>query len=94
MRVRWSPEARRDAVRLSAFLRKRHPPAVHQFWTRIVSVADALSANPRIGRAADDDEAERQIVVRFGGAGYVIRYRVDEDDVVIARVWHAREHRE
>ena len=28
------------------------------------------------------------------GGAYVLRYRIDEDAVVVARVWHSREARE
>jgi plasmid stabilization system protein ParE len=34
-----------------------------------------------------------EMIVRFGRAGYVIRYRVRDDEVVITRIFHGREQR-
>ena len=35
----------------------------------------------------------RELSVRFGARGYVIRYRYVDDVVVIVRAWHALEDR-
>ena len=37
----------------------------------------------------------RQIVVRFGSSGYIVRYAVlpGEDTILITRIWHGREAR-
>jgi len=50
-----------------------------------------VSEHPRIGRHVGG--AIRQIFVRFGRGGYVIRYRVRKNDIVITRMWHSRENR-
>jgi toxin ParE1/3/4 len=38
----------------------------------------------------------RQIVVRFGRRGYIVRYRVlpPDDAIFVTRIWHGREARE
>jgi plasmid stabilization system protein ParE len=38
----------------------------------------------------------RQIVVRFGAHGYIVRYVASAatDDVLVSRIWHGREARE
>jgi plasmid stabilization system protein ParE len=33
------------------------------------------------------------LVVPFGSGAYIVRYRVDRDKVVIARIFHGREDR-
>jgi plasmid stabilization system protein ParE len=37
----------------------------------------------------------RQIVIRFGASGYIIRYTIlhETADVLITRIWHGREVR-
>lgn len=35
----------------------------------------------------------RELIVRFGGANYVIRYDVGPEGVAIARIWHGLENR-
>jgi toxin ParE1/3/4 len=41
------------------------------------------------------DARIRQIVVRFGASGYIVRYnvRVESKDILIMRIWHGREAR-
>ena len=38
-------------------------------------------------------EDHRELMVPFSSSGYVVRYRVDPDAVVIARIFHMREDR-
>jgi len=35
----------------------------------------------------------RHLYIPFGASGYVVQYRVGEDAVVVARIFHAREDR-
>jgi toxin ParE1/3/4 len=39
------------------------------------------------------DATVRQIVIRFGTSGYIVRYVAEADDIVITRIWHGREAR-
>ena len=40
--------------------------------------------------------ATRELIVRFGVSGYIVRYAYDasHEEIVILRVWHSRESRE
>ena len=42
-----------------------------------------------------EDADIRQIVVRFGTSGYIVRYAALRDDgnILITRIWHGREAR-
>jgi len=44
---------------------------------------------PHIGRPTTDARI-RQIVVRFGRRGYIVRYRIlpPDDAILVTRVWH------
>ncbi len=51
-----------------------------------------LAQQPGIGRPIEDMPDEfREWVIDFGDSGYVARYRLDADDVVILAVRHQRE---
>lgn len=35
----------------------------------------------------------RELVVPYGARGYIVRYQVRENAILIVRVWHGREDR-
>jgi len=93
MRLRWTEEALKDLGRLRFFLRKRNPDAAARAGAKIRAAVRALMRTPELGRVGEDDDL-RRLVVPFGSSGYVILYRLSEEEVVIARLWHGREERE
>ena len=50
-----------------------------------------IAAFPRIGRPGPHNYY--RLVVRFGQAGYEIRYRLYPDRILITRIFHTREDR-
>ncbi len=50
---------------------------------------------PYIGKPTTDGHI-RQIIVRFGRRGYIVRYRVlpPDDAILVTRIWHGREARD
>ncbi len=54
--------------------------------------AATLREQPELGHVVEDEDW-RELLVPAGRTAYVLRYRIDEDAVVIARVWHSREDR-
>ena len=51
-----------------------------------------LAQQPNLGRPVQDmDDAFRDWVIDFGDGGYVARYRVDRQSVIILAVWHQKE---
>ena len=91
--VRWLPDALDDLKRLHAFIEPHSPQAAAWAVDRLVEAVESLAAFPEKGRPWDTDLAFRELSVRFGARGYAIRYRSFEDQVIIARVWHALEDR-
>ncbi len=91
--VRWLPEARDDLERLHAFIEPHSPQAAVRAIRALIAAAEALAAFPEQGRPWNLDAEFRELPVRFGARGYVIRYRFFEGQVVIVRVWHALEER-
>lgn len=59
-------------------------------WTALGRVEVA----PHIGQVTKDRDI-RQVIVRFGRRGYIVRYRIlpPDDAIFITRIWHGREAR-
>jgi plasmid stabilization system protein ParE len=59
-------------------------------WTAI----DRLQEFPDLGMRTEDANI-RQIVVRFGTSGYIVRYAAlpEDENILITRIWHGREAR-
>jgi plasmid stabilization system protein ParE len=90
--LRWAPDAVRDLARLRRFLGDKSPSAAERAALRIREAAGALREQPELGRIVENEEF-RDLVTPFGGGAYVLRYRIDEDAVIVVRVWHTREER-
>ena len=61
----------------------------------IWAVLGRVETMPHIGKPTKDRNI-RQIVVRFGRRGYIVRYRVlpPDDAIFVTRIWHGREARD
>ena len=95
MRIVWAKETQDDFRRFDEFLTPLNVSAARRAVRAIREPAQLLVRNPEVGRLMDDDTGRRELVVRFGKRGYVIRYLPDHDAglIRILRVWHAREDR-
>ncbi|MBY5986177.1 type II toxin-antitoxin system RelE/ParE family toxin [Halomonas sp. DP5Y7-2] len=90
--VKFAPAAIRDLQRLREFLRARNPDAARRAGEAIRQGVQVLGAHARLGRLVDDlPEVFREWPIDFGDSGYVVRYRIDEDAVIILAVRHQRE---
>ncbi|HWV54590.1 type II toxin-antitoxin system RelE/ParE family toxin [Pseudorhodoplanes sp.] len=89
-----SPHAARDIERLREFIEVKDKSAAKRALLAIWNALERLEEFPDLGRPTEDDRI-RQIVIRFGNAGYVCRYVVmpDTADIFILRIWHGREAR-
>ena len=93
--VTWLPEALADIERLLGFLQTKSPEAAAKAAAIILEGAIQLRTLPRIGRPMLDETGRRELFMAFAAGAYVIRYlQLDEDIVLIIRVWHSREARD
>jgi plasmid stabilization system protein ParE len=90
---RWSEDALADLDRFAAFLLARSPELAASVADAIITRTQVLSRHPRLGRPLAGREEYRQLILRVLGADYVFQYRYDGDQLVILRVFHAREVR-
>ena len=92
--VKWRPRAVSDIERLHAFLYEKDKAAANKVAYVISQGAVLLETSPRIGRPMSDRTARRELFLAFGAGAYVLRYvLVDDNTVVIIRVWHSKETR-
>ncbi|HED35839.1 MAG TPA: type II toxin-antitoxin system RelE/ParE family toxin [Gammaproteobacteria bacterium] len=91
--MNWLPDATRDVERLRVFIQKNNPEAARKASRRILNAVAILSKNPESGMPCPDENCAlfRDLYVPFGQGGYTIRYRIQQETVVIVRVWHSRE---
>jgi plasmid stabilization system protein ParE len=88
-----SPDAVADVERVRSFLHRRNPDAAKRALAAIWRALDQVMVFPKLGVATADADI-RQIVVRFGSSGYIVRYTVLSDgDILVTRIWHGREAR-
>lgn len=87
-----SPDAVEDVERLRSFLDQNNPGAARRALASIWTVVDRLQEFPDLGTQTTDADI-RQLVVRFGASGYIVRYAVLPPDILITRIWHGREAR-
>jgi plasmid stabilization system protein ParE len=89
-----SPDAVIDIERLRTFLDRDSPDAARRALTSIWTAIDRLQEFPGLGMPTEDTDI-RQIVIRFGASGYIVRYAIltQTPDILITRIWHGRESR-
>lgn len=88
----WTAAARADLIRLRRFIDPHNPEAARRAAQAIRDGAKLLAAYPAAGKRLEE-RPDRELVIPFGQRGYVLRYQVDGQTVVILRVWHSLEDR-
>jgi len=91
--VRWLPDALDDLKRLHAFIEQHSPIAASRAVDTLIDSAQSLTDFPEKGRPWELEMGFRELSVKYGARGYVIRYRLVDEVVFIVRVWHALEDR-
>lgn len=88
----WSPQALLDVQRLYRFLTPTNQNAAKRAVTAIRQGVKVLSLQPDMGRPVEDmDDEFRDWIIDFGDSGYMARYRLDAERVIILAVRHQKE---
>ena len=88
----WSPQALRDVQRLYRFLASKNLESAKRAVTAIRQGVNVLSLQPGMGRPVEDMENEfRDWIIDFGDGGYVARYRIDGQQLIILAVRYQKE---
>lgn len=89
----WEPGAIDDLIRLREFLRPKSPKAAANAARRILDAANLLLEQPYLGHPIDEMPEFHKLFIPFGKNGYDLKYRLDNNKIVILRIWHSREDR-
>ena len=76
-----------DLEECREFLKSKNPKAAKNATKRIIEVTKLLLEQPYLGHPIDDMPEFQKISIPFGKYGYVIKYRIDGQKIVILRVW-------
>ena len=88
----WSPQALLDVQRLYRFLAPKSQDAAKRAVTAIRQGVKVLSLQPGMGRPVEEmDDEFRDWIIDFADSGYVARYRLDAENVIILAVGHQKE---
>ena len=91
-RVRFTPDAEDDLLRLFDFLLEKDLDAASRARNAIEAAIELLSFSPFSCRKAADNPLLRELVIPFGSAGYVALFEIDGPaTVTILAVRHQRE---
>ncbi len=87
----WLDSAVDDIVRLREFIAAHNSKAAKKAAQTIKQAVNKLAELPNIGKPAEDLPDYRDLYIRFGAAGYVLRYRTYQDNIYIVHIRHYRE---
>ena len=85
--LEWVKEAISDLQECKEFLKSKNPKAAINATKRIIDVTNLLLEQPYLGHPIDDMPEFHKISIPFGKYGYVIKYRIEGNKIVILRVW-------
>jgi addiction module RelE/StbE family toxin len=89
MKLRYTRRSINDLSRLRQFIAQHNPAAAKRIADQIVSSVEKLKDFPYLGVKvpASQSDAIRDLFVR----DYTIRYLVQQNEIVILRLWHDKE---
>ena len=92
-KVRFTPEAEDDLLRLYDFLLEKDMTAAERALGAITEVMELLRFSPfSCRKALADNPFLRELIIPFGSAGYVALFEIESDSTVnILAVRHQRE---
>lgn len=92
--IKWLPQAFNDLKRIHQFFDKKSSSTAIKAIIIIHESIDSLGNMPRLGKELIGDlEPFRDLIVSFGKGDFIIRYRIEQNTVVITYIWHSREDR-
>lgn len=90
--VIWTDAASRGLLKVFLFLETLDLNAAEKAMQTILAGTKILEKYPSAGRPAKDLEPEqKELLIPFGAAGYVVLYTVEGDSVYILAIRHQKE---
>jgi plasmid stabilization system protein ParE len=82
-RIVWTDEAVAHLEAIAEYVEAFSPGAARRLGNRLIEVADSLAEFPERGRDAGNGRREMTTVWP-----YILRYRIEDDRIVILRIRH------
>lgn len=89
--VNWTENASQGLEKAYLFLAEKSEEAAVAAIKAIREKVLLLEQFPNAGRPAEDMEDYHELLIPFGGAGYVLIYEVKNDMVQVLAIKHQRE---
>mgnify|MGYP003394051814 CR=1 FL=1 len=86
MRIRWTPRATRNVLRIGEYIRADDPIAAEKLVATIGKSVGNLADHSSMGRVGRTP-GTRELIV--SGTPYIVGYRVGDAEVAVIRVLHA-----
>jgi toxin ParE1/3/4 len=86
MEIRWSIHAAEDLQRICTWIERDHPEAANRVAATIYDGVARLNIVPGLGRVSSRMSGWRELV--FAPLPYIAVYRVKEQTIEIARIFH------
>ena len=83
LRIVWTDDAVGNLEAIVTYVETFNPAAAQRLAERLVLLADSLTHSPRRGR--DAGEGRREMTTVWP---YILRYRVEDERVIILRIRH------
>jgi len=93
MKVEWADDALKDLDRLHNYLLTFSEAIADEAILTILENGDELITHPELGRAYQNGLKYRELVIPFRRRGYILRYRIIPESIIILRIWHGLEDR-
>jgi plasmid stabilization system protein ParE len=95
VKLKFLPAALHDLARLRLFIETKNPGAAARLAARLYGAAESPLDAPEMGRPIEGTPF-RKLTIRVRRSAYIMHYRLqlEDDAVVITRVWHGRERQE
>jgi plasmid stabilization system protein ParE len=77
---------------LRAYIEPHNPSVARRVAASLKQASSTLLMHPGIGKRLEGRQ-DHELFVPFGQRGYVIRYRLGGDGLVILRIWYGLEDR-
>ncbi len=90
--LRFSQDSIHDLQRLQEFLRGKSPEAAQRAQQALLQAIHSLPRMPQAHRPVPDMPGHRELIIKFGAQGYVVRYHyLLGSEIVVLRMRHQRE---
>ena len=93
MKLVWSPLSRTQLLEAFAYIAERNHDAALKVYERILERAESLMMLPELG-SPGREPGTRELVVSGTRYKFIMVYRVANDTIQIAAVWHGRQSRD